>query len=277
MIFSVIVPFLDEEAYLTRCLTALLNQDVPRKDYEIILVDNGSRDGSVAIARAFPGITLIHHPVPNVYAARNKALRIARGRIIALTDADCEVSRDWLRAIWEGLDRSEASIALGKRLFPQDVSPVLRLFASYENAKAEALCARSTKEYIFASANNMAVKVEAFSRFGLFDEREAAGDIEFVQRYLRADLRARVVYLSDMRVVHLEVRTLGIWFRKMAAYGRLIARTPRYQPLPCRIKLEMFRRVCREEGLGLPEQARFFVWLVVGNVFFSWGGWKGKL
>lgn len=277
MIFSVIVPFLDEEAYLKRCLTALLDQDVPRQDYEIILVDNGSRDGSVAIARGFPGITLIRHPVPNVYAARNKALGIARGRIIALTDADCEVSRDWLRAIREGLDGSEAPIALGKRFFPLDVSPVLRLFASYENAKCEALCARGPREYIFASANNMAVTAEAFGRFGLFDEREAAGDIEFVQRCLRADRAARVVYLSGMRAVHLEVRTLGTWFRKMAAYGRLIARTPRFRPLPGRIKFEMFRRVCREEGLGLPERVRFLVWLVVGNVFFSWGGWKGKL
>jgi len=222
----------------------------------------------VAIARGFPGITLIHHPVPNVYAARNKALGIARGRIIALTDADCEVSRDWLRSIREGLDGSEALIALGKRFFPRDVSPVLRLFASYENAKCEALCARGPREYIFASANNMAVRAEAFGRFGLFDEREAAGDIEFVQRCLHADRTARVVYISGMRAVHLEVRTLGIWFRKMAAYGRLIARTPRYRPLPGRIKLEMFRRVCREERLGLPEQARFLVWLIVGNVYF---------
>jgi len=277
LIFSVIVPFLDEEVYLRRCLTALLDQNVPRKDYEIILVDNGSRDGSVAIARGFPGITLIHHPVPNVYAARNSALRIARGRIVALTDADCEVSRDWLGAIREGLDGSNAPIALGKRLFPQDVSPVLRLFASYENAKVEALCARGPREYIFASANNMAVRAEAFGRFGLFDEREAAGDIEFVQRCLRADRTARAVYLSGMLTVHLEVRTLGIWFRKMAAYGRLIARTPRYRPLPARIKLEMFRRVCREEGLGLPEQVRFLAWLAVGNAYFSWGGWKGKL
>jgi len=66
----------------------------------------------------------------------------------------------------------------------------------------------------------MAVRAEAFARFGLFDEREAAGDIEFVQRCLRADAGAQVVYLSGMPAVHLEVRTLGIWFRKMAAYGR---------------------------------------------------------
>jgi glycosyltransferase involved in cell wall biosynthesis len=66
MILSVIVPFLDEEAYLSRSLTALLNQNVPRKDNEIVLVDNGSRDGPVAVPRGVPGITLIHHPVPNV-------------------------------------------------------------------------------------------------------------------------------------------------------------------------------------------------------------------
>ncbi len=277
MNFSVIVPFLDEEAYLGRCLAALLDQDIPREDYEIILIDNGSRDGSAAIVRGFPGVTLIHHPFPNVYAARNKALKMARGRIIAFTDADCEVSRGWLRAIRDGLEGSEASIAVGRTRFPPDVSPMLGLFGRYENVKLESLCARGPREYLFASANNMAVRAEAFSRLGLFDEREAAGDIEFVQRCLRADRTARIVYLSDMQIIHLEVRTLGTWFQKMAAYGRLIARTPRYRPLPGRIKIRMFRRVGEGEGLGLPERMRFLFWLVVGNVYFSWGGRRGKL
>ena len=150
MNFSVIVPFLDEEAYLGRCLVALLDQDIPREDYEIILVDNGSRDGSAAVVRGFPGVTLIRHAEPNVYAARNRALRVARGRIIALTDADCEVSRGWLRAIRSGLEGSDASIALGKTQFPKDVSPDLRLFASYENAKIESLCARTARKSIFS-------------------------------------------------------------------------------------------------------------------------------
>ncbi len=276
MLFSVIVPFLDEEAYLGRCIEALLDQDIPREEYEIILVDNGSRDGSAAAVRGFPGVTLIRHPVPNVYAARNTALRLARGRIIALTDADCEVSKGWLRAIRDGLEGSDASIALGRTLFPPDTSPILRLFASYENAKIETLCARGPNEYLFASANNMAVKAEAFSRFGLFDEREAASDIEFVQTYLCDDPAARVVHLPEMRIVHLEVRTLGTWFRKMAAYGRLIARTPGYRPLPLGIKLRMFRRVCGKEGLKIPGRLRFLFWLVVGNAYFAWGGGKGK-
>jgi glycosyltransferase involved in cell wall biosynthesis len=276
MIFSVIVPFLDEEAYLGRCLRALLDQDIPREDYEIILVDNGSRDGSADVARSFPGVTLIRHSEPNVYAARNEALRMARGRIIALTDADCEVSRGWLRAIRSGLEGSDACIALGRTLFPPDVSPVLRLFASYENAKIESLCARGPRNYLFASANNMAVKAEAFSRLGPFDEREVASDIEFVQTYLRADPAARIVHLPEMQVVHLEVRTLGTWFRKMGAYGRLIARTPGYRPLPGRIKLRMFRRVCEEQGLGVPNRLRFLFWLVVGNVHFALGGRMGR-
>ncbi len=275
MEFSVVVPFLDEEAYLERCLAALMNQDIPRTDYEVILIDNGSRDRSAAIARTFPDVILLHDPVPNVYAARNKALRFARGRTIAFTDADCEVASDWLKAARAGLEESRALIALGERYFPADVSPVLHLFAVYENVKAEELSARGPREYVFASANNMAVRAEAFRRFGLFDEREAAGDIEFVQRCLRADASARVVYLPAMRAVHLEVRTLGTWFRKMAVYGRLISRTPGYRPLPGRIKLGMFRRVIRKERLGPAARARFLFWLLVGNAYFCLGGRKG--
>ena len=205
-----------------------------------------------------------------------KALRIARGRIIALTDADCEVSRGWLRAIRSGLEGSDASIALGKTQFPKDVSPDLRLFASYENAKIESLCANGPKEYLFASANNMAVKAEAFSRFGPFDEREVASDIEFVQTYLRADPAPGSFICPKCGSSISRCGPSGRGFAKMRAYGRLIARTPGYRPLPGRIRLRMFRRVCEEEGLGVPKRLRFLFWLVVGNVHFALGGRKGR-
>jgi glycosyltransferase involved in cell wall biosynthesis len=274
---SVIVPFLDEEKYLPRCLDSLQRQDCPRGDYELIFVDNGSRDESAAIVRGSPGVILVREPGPNVYAARNKALRIARGRVIAFTDADCEVGRGWVKEIQSALASGRTVLVQGPRRFPSGVSGSLELFARYENAKAEALCDRGPRELIFGSANNLAVRAEAFGRVGFFDERDTAADIDFVQRCLRCDPAARAAYRPGMEVVHLEVTRLAVWFQKLAAYGRLIARTDGYRPLPLRIKLATFALVSRQAGLGSFARMRFLAWLTVGNAFFAWGSLRGRL
>ena len=232
MIFSVIVPFLDEEAYLGRCLVALLDQDIPREDYEIILVDNGSRDGSAAVARSFPGVTLIRHPVPNVYAARNKALRMARGRIIALTDADCEVSRGWLRAIRSGLEGSDAPLPSARRNSPRTYVPgpaSLRVATRTPSPKVSA--PNGPREYIFASANNMAVQAEAFSPIRAF--RRTGGR---ERHRVRPEVPARPTRPpgsficpkcgSSISKCGPSGRGSGRW----PSYGRLIARTPGYRP-----------------------------------------------
>jgi lipopolysaccharide/colanic/teichoic acid biosynthesis glycosyltransferase/glycosyltransferase involved in cell wall biosynthesis len=92
---SVIVPAHNAVQTIERCLEALLKQSVPREEYEVIVVDDGSTDGTATLA-GFYGVRVLtqHHCGPA--AARNLGASLARGEILLFTDADCAPTRTWI-------------------------------------------------------------------------------------------------------------------------------------------------------------------------------------
>ena len=103
---SVIVPVYNTEAYLDRCIKSLFCQSYA--DLEIILVDDGSKDGSLRICREWEQresrIQVISQPNLGVSSARNEGIRKSTGDLIMLLDSD-----DWLAA-----DACEKLLALIK-------------------------------------------------------------------------------------------------------------------------------------------------------------------
>ncbi len=87
---SVIVPVYQVEAYLPRCLDSILSQTM--RDFELILIDDGTRDNCPAIMREYAArdgrIRLIHKENGGLSSARNAGLKIARGEYIAFIDSD---------------------------------------------------------------------------------------------------------------------------------------------------------------------------------------------
>ena len=83
---SVIVAVHDGERFLRTSLESLFAQDYPT--FEVILVDDGSEDGSADIAHEFPGIRYVHQDNQGAAAARNVGLRLARGEFVAFVDDD---------------------------------------------------------------------------------------------------------------------------------------------------------------------------------------------
>jgi glycosyltransferase involved in cell wall biosynthesis len=96
--FSVIVPVWNRELQIKLCLTALMHQDYPSDLYEIIVVDNGSTDGTLAAIRSFPRVRLLQASDPGSYSARNIGIAAATGEYLAFTDSDCLPATDWLSA-----------------------------------------------------------------------------------------------------------------------------------------------------------------------------------
>lgn len=92
---SIIVPVYNAAAHLKRCISSILAQDID--DLELILVDDGSTDGSAGLcdeaARRDARVRVIHQQNLGVSVARNAALDVARGTYLQFVDAD-----DWLSA-----------------------------------------------------------------------------------------------------------------------------------------------------------------------------------
>ena len=105
---SIIVPLYNSEAFLPKCLESLLAQDIPLEQYEIILVNDGSPDGSLALAEdfasRFPNIVVLSQENKGTSGARNTGMRYASGKFICFVDPDDYVLENSFRCV---LDRME--------------------------------------------------------------------------------------------------------------------------------------------------------------------------
>jgi len=110
LIASVIVINYDLVKYISDCLTSLEDQDIPRKDYEIIFADNGSRDRSVDVVRnQFPNVRLITFDRNYGFSeGNNRAVEYANGKYIVFLNVDTVVHRKWLSELVKAVKSEEA-------------------------------------------------------------------------------------------------------------------------------------------------------------------------
>jgi glycosyltransferase involved in cell wall biosynthesis len=93
---SVVIPAYNAESTLRPCLRALHDQSLPRGNYEIIVVDDGSTDRTSEIAQEF-NVTYIFQTNQGPATARNKGVKKAQGSIVLFTDSDCVPDHNWIR------------------------------------------------------------------------------------------------------------------------------------------------------------------------------------
>ena len=110
IIISFIVPTLNVEGYLPACLEAIKKQKVSEGEFEIIVVDNGSTDRTVEIARD-SGAEVYIVPKKTVAALRNIGAAEAKGVFLAYVDADCVICDHWLQNGLRHFDDSKVAAA----------------------------------------------------------------------------------------------------------------------------------------------------------------------
>jgi CDP-glycerol glycerophosphotransferase len=112
---SVVVPVYNVERYLDECLASLAAQDVG--DFEAILIDDGSPDGSAAIAQRYadrdPRFRLVSQANAGLGAARNAGVALASGDFLAFLDSDDAVPRDGYARMLASLERTGSDFATG--------------------------------------------------------------------------------------------------------------------------------------------------------------------
>jgi hypothetical protein len=109
---SVIVPARNEQRALRACLGALRSQSLPTERFEIVVMDNGSTDDTVSIARAFTERVYLR-PGVTVGMLRNEGAGLARGSVLAFIDADCIASPTWLEGALDAL--ADGGVAVGNK------------------------------------------------------------------------------------------------------------------------------------------------------------------
>lgn len=96
---SIVVPAYNEEKYITPCLESLDHQDYPKNKYEIIVECSASTDRTAQLAKSFGAKVVDKGIKEGVSASRDNGAKVASGEIIAQTDADTFVPKNWLSVI----------------------------------------------------------------------------------------------------------------------------------------------------------------------------------
>ncbi|MGH2568470.1 MAG: glycosyltransferase, partial [Bacteroidota bacterium] len=130
MRFSVIIPTYNRVTKLRQCVESLLAQDVDPEQYEIIVVNDGSADGTTDYVRSLRGdrrVRLIEIPNSGPARARNRGTQLAEGSILAFTDDDCTCPPAWLRDLERAMQATNA-VAVGgvvqNRIMENDLTRV---------------------------------------------------------------------------------------------------------------------------------------------------------
>ena len=172
---SVVVAARDAETELEPCLASLLRAEYPAERREILIVDNGSGDRTAEIIRRFP-VRLLHEPRRGVSHARNAGIRASRGELIAFTDPDCLVSRQWLSELARAFADPETSAVAGA-IVPYPPSTQVELYAARRRSHSQER-AMSHPLRPFAMTPNLAFRAQVFDRIGLFDTTFPGGGWE---------------------------------------------------------------------------------------------------
>lgn len=200
---SVIVPVFNDVERLKTCLEAIDTQSYPKNLYEVIVVDNASDAGQNIknVVAQFRSAIAAYESTPGSYAARNKGISIAKGSVIAFTDADCIPAFDWLeKGVKNLLATDNCGLVVGKvNLFFKnpDQPTAVELYESITAFPQERLL-RDRKAG--ATANVFTWKA-VFDRVGLFNANlKSNGDMEWGKRVYEAGYQQ--VYAKDTCVAH---------------------------------------------------------------------------
>lgn len=209
-LLSVIVPAYNGARVLPECLGALVRSDLPRRFWELVVVDDASSDDTPGVAAGFADtvVRLPLHPSGPSYA-RNRGAEVARGEILVFVDADVCVHPDTLRRFaWLFLDHPDIAAAFGSY---DDRPPAPGLVSQYRNLLHHYVHQQSGGEADTFWAGCGAVRRQVFLDIGMYNEwhfsRPQIEDIELGHR-LR-DLGHRVVLRPEIQATHLKRWTLA--------------------------------------------------------------------
>jgi glycosyltransferase involved in cell wall biosynthesis len=210
---SVIVPAKDAQVILPDCLQALLNQAdwVYGRDYEVIVVDDGSTDQTAVIAQQ-TGVRCVSQPNAGPASARNHGARVASGQILAFTDADCIPAAGWLNYLSAAFKDKETIGAKGIYL-TRETGWMPRFVQAEYAYKYERM--QKLERIDFVDTYSAAYRREIFLAEGGFNEVfpvPSVEDQEFSFRLARKGYK--MVFCPQAAVYHRHDLNLGEYIRR---------------------------------------------------------------
>jgi GT2 family glycosyltransferase/DNA-binding beta-propeller fold protein YncE len=186
-------------------------------DYEVILVNDGSKDRTSEIARSFPRVRVIDTPNQGLSAARNVGLAEATGEIVAYTDADTRVDRDWLTHLVQPFLTSDVVGSGGPNVVPPDDPPIAQCIARAPGGPTHVLLDDRIAEHV--PGCNMAFRRDALLAIGGFNPiyLRAGDDVDVCWRLQSRGWK--IGFASAALVWHHHRASVQAYWKQQLGYG----------------------------------------------------------
>lgn len=228
---SVIIPVYNDSERLKLCLKTIEGQTYPKDLYEVIVVDNASEEDLKSLVGQFSQAKYAYEKQPGSYIARNEGISVARGEILAFTDADCIPDPDWIeKGVETLLNIPECGLVGGKieLFFKEPEKPTaVELFERIELNFAQKA---KLEKYQFAMTANLFTFRSVIETIGDFDSSlKSGGDRQWGQRVFAAGYKQ--AYAEDARVAHPARHTFPELRKRLArlvggGFDRLMSTNP---------------------------------------------------
>jgi glycosyltransferase involved in cell wall biosynthesis len=195
---SVLVPTFNGLPDVEACLRSVRQSEF--EDYELIVVDDGSRDGTAGVAGRYADLVIEHESNQGRHATRCEGFKAARGEIVAQLDQDVLIEPDALGRIEHHLAAHPEVVAVTALLAPRHPDP--DFLSEYKNLYMHYVFRNLDQRVEFLYGSLFAVRREAFERYGLEQADYEPHDTGWGQRIATAG--GRIELLKDLEVIHLK-------------------------------------------------------------------------
>lgn len=276
---SVVIPTYNRATLLRECLESLGSQQYPRDKYEVLVVDDGSRDGTANVAERANGVRYVRRPHAGLNAARNTAIEEAKGDLIAFLDDDVLVPRAWLAALAAGAEAHPGAGCLGGRIALQLEGRPPRHCRRHPLGESELDLGAEEAEVEFVWGANMTVTRRALELAGRFDERLPLYNEELEWQHRLRAAGGSIVYLPGAWVWH---RRLAADLRMSSLLARHFARGVGQAAFFAATGRQLrvrdgLLRVPRRLAHAVGRRCWWGVFEAVGQVGFAWGAARRTL
>ncbi len=213
---SVVVCAYNAETTMDPCLASLEHLNYP--DYEVVVVNDGSTDGTRAIAERYGYCRLINQENKGLSVARNVGAEAATGEIVVYTDSDCVADPDWLTYLVGTMERGGLVACGGPNFPPPENSLVPAAVAVSPGGPCHVLIDDEIAEHI--AGCNMAFRRDVLLGLGGFDPifRAAGDDVDICWRL--QDAGYAIGFSPAAMVWHFRRNTVAAYLGQQRGYGK---------------------------------------------------------
>ncbi len=215
---SIVIPAYNASRTIRDCLDSILQQDYPRDRFEVIIVDNGSKDDTPEIVKRYPVKLAYERKLQGPHAATNTGIREAQGDILVFTDSDCIAKQGWLRAMVKPFE-DENIVGVGGRIDSYKPTTRVERFMA-EEIKPHANCVKMSDSFpVAVLTGNAAWRAKAVHAAGMFNPNLYTGSEVDLSWRIQWQTGKTVAHAQDAVVYHVFNPTLHRLFRHFFIYG----------------------------------------------------------